>query len=46
MEIGIKEIRNLKNTCFINSVVQLLAYVDPLRDFFCDNQIPDTEGNK
>ena len=46
MEVGIKEIRNLKNTCFINSVVQLLAYVEPLRQLFCENNIPDIENHE
>jgi ubiquitin C-terminal hydrolase len=42
MEPGVKEIQNLKNTCYINSVVQLLAYVEPLR-FYMSYQKLESE---
>ncbi|OMJ91179.1 hypothetical protein SteCoe_6349 [Stentor coeruleus] len=45
MEPGIKEIQNLKNTCYINSIVQLISHVWPLKEVFCDvlekNAIPE-----
>ena len=35
MEPGIKEIQNLKNTCYINSVIQMIAHVQPLKNHLC-----------
>jgi len=45
MEKGLKEIQNLKNTCYINSIIQLLSHLDPIRDIFCniDKIEPDLE---
>lgn len=37
MEPGVKEIQNLKNTCYINSIVQLLTHVWPLKEVLCDS---------
>ena len=37
MERGAKEIENLKHTCYINSVVQVLAQVPPLKRLMCQD---------
>lgn len=46
MEPGIKELQNLKNTCYINSVIQMLAQIEPIRDLIIEEiqyeSIPET----
>lgn len=37
MEPGVKEIQNLKNTCYINSAINLLAHVTPLKQLLCED---------
>lgn len=32
---GIKRIKNLKNTCYINSVVQLVAHIPEIYNKLC-----------
>jgi uncharacterized UBP type Zn finger protein len=34
---GLKKIKNLKNTCYINSVVQLVAHIQPIFKKLCQD---------
>ena len=46
MKPGIKPIHNLKNTCFINSAIQLLTHIDPLKEIILsidDSQLEDSK---
>jgi len=37
MQKGLKEIQNMKNTCYINSVIHLVSHIHPLKKVLCSS---------
>jgi uncharacterized UBP type Zn finger protein len=46
MKAGRKPMQNLKNTCYINSVIQLLSHVDPFVDQVLDLKDSEIESTE
>lgn len=41
MQKGLKEIQNMKNTCYINSVVQLVSHIEPVKKLLTHSTDPE-----